>query len=70
VDICPLDAMTLNEDDIAVVNLKRCIGCFTCVSNCPEDAISLKKKEDEFVPPKTPEELHEIIMTNKKTSES
>jgi Na+-translocating ferredoxin:NAD+ oxidoreductase subunit B len=66
VDSCQVDAVALDDaEEIAVVNLKRCLGCGNCVPNCPEDAILLKKKEDEFVPPKTAEELNEIIMTSK-----
>jgi len=66
VDACQLAAVTIDEDkDVAVVDLKRCLGCGNCVPNCPEEAIELKKKDDEFVPPKTGEELNEVIMTNK-----
>lgn len=50
----------------AVVDLNRCIGCGLCVSTCPKKAISLLKKPDEVVPPKTREDLYDIIMANKK----
>jgi Na+-translocating ferredoxin:NAD+ oxidoreductase subunit B len=66
VDACQVNAVTLDDaTGLAVVNLKRCLGCGNCVPNCPVEAIALKKKEAEFVPPKTAEELNEIIMTNK-----
>jgi Na+-translocating ferredoxin:NAD+ oxidoreductase subunit B len=66
VDRCQVNAMTVDDaQGIAVVNLMRCLGCGNCVPTCPTEAISLKKKEAEFVPPKTAEELNEIIMTNK-----
>jgi len=42
------------EDDTFVINNKRCIGCGTCVKNCPVSAIRLfseNKKLDEVLPP-------------------
>ncbi len=65
-DTCQVDAVKVNEDqDMAMVDLKRCLGCGNCVPSCPEEAIVLEKKESEFVPPETSDDLNEIIMTNK-----
>ena len=50
----------------AVVNLDRCIGCGVCVPGCPQNAITLQKKPSEIKPPETRQQLHEIIMANKK----
>lgn len=50
----------------AAVDLNRCIGCGLCVPTCPKKAISLLKKPVEAVPPKTREDLYDIIMANKK----
>jgi len=50
----------------AVVNLDRCIGCGVCVPGCPQNAIALQKKPTEIKPPETRQQLHEIIMANKK----
>ncbi len=50
----------------AVVDRNRCIGCGVCVPTCPEHALALVKKPDELRPPRTREELHEIIMAHKK----
>lgn len=50
----------------AEVNLNRCIGCGLCVPTCPKKAMSLLKKPAEVVPPKTREDLYDIIMANKK----
>jgi Na+-translocating ferredoxin:NAD+ oxidoreductase subunit B len=64
-EACQLDAVAVDENQgIAVVNLMRCLGCGNCVPNCPTEAIKLKKRENEFVPPKTSEELNELIMSN------
>ena len=62
-----MGAVKINEkEQIAYVNLDRCLGCGVCVVNCPNDSISLSKKASEQVPPKTREELFDVIMENKK----
>ena len=38
-DICPVDAITVN--DIAKVNAEECTDCGNCVDECPVDAITL-----------------------------
>lgn len=38
-DICPLEAINL-EDDVAVVS-EECLACGICVDTCPVEAISL-----------------------------
>ena len=52
-------------DDIAIINLDRCIGCGICVANCESNANQLKKKDVELVPPKDTEALYTKIMTKK-----
>ena len=37
----------MNDDDMAEVNLDRCIGCGLCVTNCPEEAVHLNVKAKE-----------------------
>jgi NAD-dependent dihydropyrimidine dehydrogenase PreA subunit len=64
---CQVGAVKVSpETQIATVDLKRCIGCGLCVSTCKEQAISLRKKPTETKPPKTMEELYDIIMAKKK----
>ncbi len=48
------------------LDVSRCIGCGLCVTTCPENALFLVKKPDEIKPPRTREELHDIIMAHKK----
>jgi electron transport complex protein RnfB len=63
---CQTGAITVPEDkEIAVVDLARCLGCGICVSSCPDDAVELQKKNTEVIPPRSGEEMYEIIMTNK-----
>lgn len=64
VEQCPTDALTV-EDGLASVDLGRCIGCGLCVPPCPEDAIHLVTKERETVPPRTEEDLYDMIMAGK-----
>ena len=64
---CQVDAVTVSENrQQAGIDLSRCIGCGVCIPTCPNEAISLQKKRAEVIPPKTREELHDIIMAHKK----
>ncbi len=64
---CQVDAVKVAaKEEPAVVDLNRCIGCGLCVAVCPQKAISLMEKQAEVVPPKTREELYDIIMDHKK----
>jgi ferredoxin len=53
----------MNEDDIAVVDLNRCIGCGLCVTTCPSEALHLIKKpeSDLYEPPADIDEAHRIM---------
>jgi len=47
VDRCPMDAVSLGEDQTADINLDRCIGCGLCVKTCPTEAMMLVSKPEE-----------------------
>jgi Pyruvate/2-oxoacid:ferredoxin oxidoreductase delta subunit len=65
---CQVGAVSVSEKkQPAVVDLERCIGCGVCVPVCPTKSITLVKKPAEIKPPRTREDLHEIIMAGKKS---
>ncbi len=66
-EICPMDAIEINDDIVAVVNEERCIGCGLCVTVCEFDAIGLKDKPDmeRWEPPQTLVETYMKIAKEK-----
>ncbi|MBC2716560.1 MAG: 4Fe-4S binding protein [Desulfobacteraceae bacterium] len=55
IDRCQMNALTMNEEELAKVNQDRCIGCGLCVTTCPSDSIALvlKPEENRKRPPAT-----------------
>lgn len=43
VDICPTEAIHLNDDGKAVVDPDKCGDCGACVDECPSEAITLSE---------------------------
>lgn len=41
VDMCPVEAISLGDDNIAVVDPELCVDCGQCIDECPVEAISL-----------------------------
>jgi electron transport complex protein RnfB len=54
-DRCQMEAISMNKDGVAQVDLDRCIGCGLCVTTCPSEAICLIPKPDanRRIPPVT-----------------
>ncbi|NVM38533.1 MAG: 4Fe-4S binding protein [Candidatus Lokiarchaeota archaeon] len=46
---------------MSIVNRKRCTGCGNCVFVCQDDAIQLKKKDRQYIPPMTGTALYDEI---------
>ncbi len=42
VEVCPVDALSLNDEEKAQVDGEKCISCGVCISTCPTDAIETK----------------------------
>ena len=52
VEKCPVEAIQLNNNNIAIVDKMVCIGCGVCAHFCPENAISLiEGMRRVYVPP-------------------
>ena len=60
-----MEAISLNELNIAEIDRELCIGCGNCVNICPEQAMKLKKKETEEMPPVDTTQLYLKIMDKK-----
>ena len=64
---CPTSAITHKKaKKNPKINLNKCIGCGVCVVKCPNKAMKLVQKEKETLPPKTDDDLYELIMQNKR----
>jgi NAD-dependent dihydropyrimidine dehydrogenase PreA subunit len=61
-DICPVDAVKM-EDDTPIVDNDWCIGCGVCTTVCPSDAVKMILRPDrsEQVHTKTFKELQNLI---------
>ncbi len=43
---CPVDAIVMNEDNIAYIDAELCINCGICASACPTSTIELLDEDD------------------------
>jgi len=64
---CQMDAIEMDQDNIAVVNRDRCIGCGLCVITCSAEAMGLVPKpvKEHRTPPATSAEQMMIMAKNR-----
>ena len=65
VDICPVNAIHLKDDSLAV-DKEWCIGCGLCIHPCPTSAAKLRRKTPS-TPSKNFDELHKAILEEKQS---
>ena len=46
---CPVDALSLNDDGIAVLDDDACIRCGACADGCPHGAILYHEAQDRYL---------------------
>lgn len=49
VRVCPRNAISINERNVAEIDPKKCIGCGLCVRECPNSIIHLVKDTERVV---------------------
>ena len=49
----------------AAINLELCIGCGNCIASCPDEAIQLRRKARQTVPPETMMALYQGVLAEK-----
>jgi Na+-translocating ferredoxin:NAD+ oxidoreductase subunit B len=61
---CPVGAIAVNHEDVAVVDEARCMGCGVCTPSCPSDAVDLTLREEVKPPPALPEFIARRLKTS------
>ena len=66
VERCPVNAISMGEDNVAQVTHEKCLGCGVCQSVCGQGAMSLEKRDDLiFTPYKDDQELFMLVAEKK-----
>jgi Na+-translocating ferredoxin:NAD+ oxidoreductase subunit B len=58
---CPMDAVTVS-DNFARVDGNLCIGCGLCASSCKEEAMRLRPRDGQVIPPPDQRAMYQKIM--------
>jgi len=62
--ICQMNAISL-KNEVSLIKRRKCIGCGNCVAKCPSESIQLNKREREFTPYPTMDDLFDRIRYRK-----
>lgn len=66
-EICPMEAIKMEDDSTAFVNEERCIGCGLCVTSCEFDSMHMIDKDpsDKIEPPQSIVDTYMTIFKEK-----
>jgi ferredoxin len=62
VEKCQVEAVSMNDAQVAVVDSNRCIGCGACANLCPTEAIFMALHPQVPSPPETARDLRQAIL--------
>jgi len=48
INVCPFDAIHMDENNIPKIDITKCTGCGICVSACPRSIISLEPADERY----------------------
>ena len=57
IEECPVNAINLNEENIAVIDEDNCIRCGRCHDVCPQEAV---RHDSEKIPVEVEKNMHKI----------
>ena len=49
-EVCPMEALTMDNRDKVIFSQLRCIGCGLCITVCPTQAVTIVRKPDSIQP--------------------
>ncbi|MGL4362773.1 MAG: 4Fe-4S dicluster domain-containing protein [Cellulosilyticaceae bacterium] len=42
--VCPINAISIKDGIVAVVDINRCVGCSKCIKECPASTILMMEE--------------------------
>jgi len=61
IEVCPVDALSWQDDGTLSLDEEMCLGCGVCVRNCPTSALVMEKSEQRLITPVN--SAHRVVLT-------